>query len=129
MILAVPHGRTFPHPIINPPYSSLRNLCLLGKVSHSFQRFVQPLSDQDRCSNLLILDPTQEESSIATGTLTLTLNAQRELCVLSKAGGTPLTVEDVMKVVNIGVDVVREMNAEIEEAIKKDEAVRVVDVR
>jgi hypothetical protein len=38
-------------------------------------------------------------------------------------------VEDVMKVVNIGVEVVREMNAEIEEAIKKDEAVRVVDVR
>jgi exosome complex component RRP45 len=66
---------------------------------------------------------------VSTGTLTLTLNAQRELCVLSKAGGTPLSVEELMKVVSIGVDVVREMTTEIETALKEDEKVRIVEVR
>jgi exosome complex component RRP45 len=80
-------------------------------------------------SNLLLLDPTQQETSISSGTLTLTLNAQRELCVLSKAGGTPLSVEEIMKVVTLGVDVVREMTGEVEKALKEDEKVRVVEVR
>lgn len=80
-------------------------------------------------SNLLLLDPTSQESQIASGTLTLTLNAQRELCVLSKAGGNPLGVEELMKVVTLGVDVVREMTSEMEAALKADEAVRIVDVR
>jgi hypothetical protein len=34
-----------------------------------------------------------------------------------------------MKVVSIGVDVVREMTAEIETALKEDEKVRIVEVR
>lgn len=80
-------------------------------------------------SNLLLLDPTSQETQVSTGTLTLTLNAQRELCVLSKAGGTPLGVDELMKVVTIGVDVVREMTAEIEAALKADEGVRVIEVR
>lgn len=66
---------------------------------------------------------------MSTGTLTLTLNAQRELCVLSKAGGTPLGVDELMKVVTIGVDIVREMTGEIETALKADEAVRIIEVR
>lgn len=82
-----------------------------------------------RHSNLLLLDPTSQETQVSTGTLTLTLNAQRELCVLSKAGGTPLGVDELMKVVTIGVSVVREMTAEIEAALKADEGVRVIEVR
>jgi hypothetical protein len=34
-----------------------------------------------------------------------------------------------MKVVTLGVDVVREMTSEMEAALKADEAVRIVDVR
>ena len=49
--------------------------------------------------------------------------------MLSKAGGNPLAVEELMKVVTLGVDVVREMTGEMEAALKEDEAVRIVDVR
>lgn len=38
-------------------------------------------------------------------------------------------VDELMKVVTIGVDVVREMTAEIEAALKADEGVRVIEVR
>lgn len=95
-----------------------------AQSSSPFSRLVSILY-----SNLLLLDPTLQESQIASGTLTLTLNAQRELCVLSKAGGNPLAVEELMKVVTLGVDVVREMTGEMEAALKEDEAVRIVDVR
>jgi hypothetical protein len=80
-------------------------------------------------SNNLILDPSHYESSIATGSLTLTLNAQRELCVLSKAGGTPLAKHDLMRVVRLAVDRVRDMTKELEDALKADEQIRVIEVR
>ncbi|KAJ9123542.1 hypothetical protein QFC24_003757 [Naganishia onofrii] len=79
--------------------------------------------------NNLILDPSHYESSIATGSLTLTLNAQRELCVLSKAGGTPLAKHDLMRVVRLAVDRVRDMTKELEDALKADEQIRVIEVR
>lgn len=76
-----------------------------------------------------ILDPTHLEQTLSTGTLTLTLNAQRELCVLSKAGGTPLGVSEIMGVVRVGVERVRSMVATIEEALERDKSSRVVEVR
>ena len=38
-------------------------------------------------------------------------------------------VDELMKVVTIGVDIVREMTGEIETALKADEAVRIIEVR
>ncbi|OCF35904.1 exosome complex component RRP45 [Kwoniella heveanensis CBS 569] len=76
-----------------------------------------------------ILDPTHLESTLCSGTLTLTLNAQREICVLSKAGGTPLAASEIMGVVNVGVDRVREMVKHLEEALERDREGRVVEVR
>ncbi|GHJ83941.1 hypothetical protein NliqN6_0343 [Naganishia liquefaciens] len=77
----------------------------------------------------LVLDPSHMEASIATGTLTLTLNSQREICVLSKAGGTPLMKHDLMRVVRLGVEQVRDMTKALEDALKEDERVRVIEVR
>ena len=76
-----------------------------------------------------ILDPTHLESTLSTGSMTLTLNAQRELCVLSKAGGTALAPAEMMSVVRVGVDRVREMVKIMEEALERDQAGRVVEVR
>lgn len=76
-----------------------------------------------------ILDPTHLEETLASGTMTVTLNAQRELCVLSKAGGSALSVDDVMAVVRVGVERVRESVKQIEDALVKDAAQRVVEVR
>ena len=66
-----------------------------------------PASLADPRSLPPILDPTHLESTLCTGTLSITLNAQRELCVLSKAGGTALMPEDIMGVVRVGVERVR----------------------
>ena len=76
-----------------------------------------------------IFDPTHLESVISTGTLSITLNAQRELCVLSKAGGTALDPMDIMNVVRFGVDKVRELVKEMEEALQLDQSLRVIEVR
>lgn len=76
-----------------------------------------------------IIDPTHLESTISTGSVTLTLNAQRELCVLSKAGGSALYANDIMGVVRVGVDRVREMVRVMEEALERDRGGRVIEVR
>lgn len=75
-----------------------------------------------------ILDPTHLEETLAAGSMTITLNAQRELCVLSKAGGSPLSVDDVMDVVRVGVERVREVVKQMEEALETDMASRVIEV-
>lgn len=79
-------------------------------------------------SSAYVVDPTAEEASIASGILTLTLNAQRELCVLTKAGGTPLVVGDLLQVVNVAIDIVKEMTLELEDALRRDSITRTVDV-
>lgn len=76
-----------------------------------------------------MLDPTHLEEVLASGTLTATLNAQRELCVLSKAGGSALPVDGVMAVVRVGVERVRDSVRQIEDALAADAAQRVVEVR
>lgn len=76
-----------------------------------------------------ILDPTHLEAVLSTGTMTVTLNAQRELCVLSKAGGTPLSAAEIMGVVRVGVDRVRELGKIMDSALDSDQKERVVEVR
>lgn len=51
--------------------------------------------------------------------MTLTLNAQREICVINKAGGMPSDVEEIMRVVRIGSRRVQEVDALIKEQISK----------
>jgi exosome complex component RRP45 len=76
-----------------------------------------------------ILDPTHLEATLCSGTLTLTMNAQREMCVLSKAGGTPLDLSEIMAVVRVGVDRVRELVKILEDALELDRGGRVIEVR
>jgi exosome complex component RRP45 len=76
-----------------------------------------------------ILDPNHEESVMSTGTMTVTLNAQRELCVLSKAGGTPLSAVEIMGVVRVGVDRVREQIKVMDAALERDQKSRIIEVR
>jgi exosome complex component RRP45 len=75
-----------------------------------------------------ILDPTHLEATLASGALTITLNAQRALCVLSKAGGTALAPSEIMTVVRVGVDRVRDLVKLMEEALEDDRSRRVVEV-
>ncbi|KAL1412495.1 3'-5'-exoribonuclease [Vanrija albida] len=75
-----------------------------------------------------ILDPTHLEEVLASGTMTITLNAQRELCVLSKAGGTALAADEIMNIVRVGVERVRAIVKLMDEALAKDQGERVVEV-
>lgn len=50
----------------------------------------------------------------------MTVNAQRELCVLSKAGGLPLAADEISSVVRVGVDRVRDLVAMMEAELAKD---------
>lgn len=61
--------------------------------------------------------------------MTITLNAQRELCVLSKAGGSALSPDEIMDVVRVGVERVRANVKEIEAVLEGDRQKRVVEVR
>lgn len=65
---------------------------------------------------------------LASGTMTITLNAQRELCVLSKAGGTALAADEIMNIVRVGVERVRAIVKLMDEALAKDQGERVVEV-
>lgn len=56
--------------------------------------------------------------------MTVTLNAQRELCVLSKAGGSPLSVDELMRLVKLGAERVKELVRQLEDGLKADWEVR-----
>ncbi|GAA5969999.1 hypothetical protein JCM11641_000227 [Rhodosporidiobolus odoratus] len=79
--------------------------------------------------SLALLDPSHLESQLATGTLTLTLNAQSEICVLSKQGGAPLPADEIMRVVMVGVERVKELEERVGRALREDLAGRVMEVR
>ncbi|KAL5500880.1 RRP45 [Sanghuangporus vaninii] len=76
-----------------------------------------------------ILDPARLEQTLATGTLSLGLNAQRELCVVQKAGGVPLAQDEIVRLINVGIAKVKELDAFVERRLKEDWAGRVVEVR
>lgn len=80
-------------------------------------------------SSLAVFDPTRLESQLCTGTLTLALNAQSEICVLSKQGGAPLAADDVLRAVTIGVERVREVDDKVRRALEDEKRRRVVEVR
>ncbi|KAH8914810.1 exosome complex exonuclease rrp45 [Atractiella rhizophila] len=75
-----------------------------------------------------VLDPTHLETQLSTGSLILTLNAQREVCVLNKAGGTPLEMREIFKAIDIAARKVKELDAVIKEALEKDKQERIVEV-
>ncbi|GAA5824690.1 hypothetical protein JCM3770_000088 [Rhodotorula araucariae] len=79
--------------------------------------------------SLAVLDPTHLEQQLCTGTLTLALNAQSEICVLSKQGGAPLAADDVMKAVQIAAERVKEVDEVVVRALEAEKKRRVVEVR
>ncbi|KAF8579648.1 ribosomal protein S5 domain 2-like protein [Ramaria rubella] len=76
-----------------------------------------------------VLDPSQLEATLSSGTMTLSLNAQRELCVLQKAGGVPLAVDTILRLVEVGVQKVKELDLVVEEALREDWKGRRIEVR
>ncbi|EIM80688.1 ribosomal protein S5 domain 2-like protein [Stereum hirsutum FP-91666 SS1] len=76
-----------------------------------------------------LLDPSHLEQRLSTGTLSLALNAQRELCVVHKAGGLPLAPEEVLRAVEVAVGKARELEKFLEGRLREDWKGRNVEVR
>ena len=69
--------------------------------------------------NIVVLDPTQLELTLATSTLTMTVTPQRDICVLTKYGGAPLTPEELLSHIDVGLKRAVELNAQIDKALTK----------
>lgn len=61
--------------------------------------------------------------------MSIALNAQRELCVLQKAGGVPMEPDAILRLLEVGVVKVKELDRLVEQALAADFATRVVEVR
>ncbi|GAA5871619.1 hypothetical protein JCM8547_007099 [Rhodosporidiobolus lusitaniae] len=79
--------------------------------------------------SLAVLDPLHLEQQLCTGTLTLTLNSQAEICVLSKQGGAPLPADEILRAVTVGVERVKELEEMVVGALEREKKRRVVEVR
>jgi exosome complex component RRP45 len=95
------------------------------------------------------LDPDTLETQLAIGTLSVALNAQRELCVVHKgsisitcvmihhsyysysAGGLPLTPSQMMHLIGIACAIVKDVDARVAKALGEDWETRksIVEVR
>lgn len=76
----------------------------------------------------IILDPDQLEQRLSGGLMSIALNAQRELCVVQKSGGVPLTPDDVLKIVNVAVERAKELDAFVESRLREDWEGRKIEV-
>eukprot|EP00160_Parvularia_atlantis_P003527 Unigene12947_Nuclearia_a/m.39274 Unigene12947_Nuclearia_a/g.39274 ORF Unigene12947_Nuclearia_a/g.39274 Unigene12947_Nuclearia_a/m.39274 type:complete len:286 (+) Unigene12947_Nuclearia_a:21-878(+) len=71
----------------------------------------------------LVVDPSLLEEQVMSGQMTITMNAQKEVCAVSKAGGTPLSAAQVLNCTKIAGVKVGELHAQIKRALKEqDEA-------
>lgn len=78
-----------------------------------------PPTPQDS-QTTIILDPTKLEQTLSSGLLSIALNAQREICVLQKHGGVPLDQDEILKVVKVACQRVKERDVLVEDALAKD---------
>ena len=76
-----------------------------------------------------ILDPSRLEQTLSTGSLSVALNAQRELCVVQKAGGVPIAADEIMRIIDVGVVKVRDLDHLVDQRLQEDWLERKVEVR
>jgi len=69
---------------------------------------------------LLVVDPNLLEEQIRAGDMTITMNAHKEICALSKAGGIPLEMDQVMRCSKTAAVKVAEITEQIQQCLKAD---------
>ncbi|RKP09940.1 ribosomal protein S5 domain 2-type protein [Thamnocephalis sphaerospora] len=83
-------------------------------ISFAFFEDGQPANHSCPCDRL-VMDPSRLEERLQDGDMTVTVNTHRELCALSKAGGSPLPPDQVMRCVQLAAT----KGAEITNLIRK----------
>lgn len=69
-----------------------------------------------------VCDPSVLETQLCSGTLTLTINTSNEICVLTKAGGQTQSVKEIMRILGIGKQKVKEIDIVVKRALDKEKA-------
>ena len=89
---------------------------LYGRLVH----YIFPSTCLASNSKLLVVDPTLLEDQIREGDMTITMNIHKEICALSKAGGIPLEMEQVIRCSKIAIVKVIETTEKIQKALADD---------
>ena len=76
-----------------------------------------------------IVNPSLLEQKLSAGTMSVVLNAQREICVLHKAGGVPTAPDEILRLLNIAVGIAKDLDKLVEVRLREDWAGRKVEVR
>lgn len=75
-------------------------------------------------SEIVIIDATLKEELLRDGTLTVTLNKNREVVQVSKAGGLPMDALTLMDCCHKAYAITERITDQIQDAIKKDYLIR-----
>ncbi|KAI9489059.1 ribosomal protein S5 domain 2-type protein [Zychaea mexicana] len=73
---------------------------------------------------LLVVDPNYLEEKLKQGSMVITMNIHKEICALSKAGGIPLEMDQVLRCSQIALVKVTETTEQIQKALETDKASR-----
>ncbi|KAI7898841.1 ribosomal protein S5 domain 2-type protein [Cokeromyces recurvatus] len=72
----------------------------------------------------LVVDPNYLENQAKEGDMTITMNIHREICCLSKAGGIPLEMDQVLRCSQIAIIKVNEIDELIKKVLEEDKEKR-----
>ena len=75
-----------------------------------------------------ILDPNRLEQRLSAGIMSIALNAQRELCVVQKAGGVPLPPGEILRIITLSTEKSKELDKFVKERLEDDWKKRRVEV-
>ncbi|KAH8823053.1 ribosomal protein S5 domain 2-like protein [Flagelloscypha sp. PMI_526] len=84
---------------------------------------------EDDMEPVPVLDPTTLESKLSNGKIVIALNAQRELMVVQKSGGLPLSEEQTLNIIDVAVERAKDMDSLVNRVMKEDWDTRVVEFR
>ncbi|KAG2183630.1 hypothetical protein INT43_006638 [Umbelopsis isabellina] len=73
---------------------------------------------------LLVVDPSIIEEQIREGDMTIAMNIHKEICALSKAGGIPLEMDQIIRCSKIATTKTAEITELIQKALADDKAQR-----
>ncbi|KAI9566684.1 ribosomal protein S5 domain 2-type protein [Boletus coccyginus] len=76
-----------------------------------------------------VVDASLLEQRLSAGTMSVALNAQREICVLHKAGGVPTAPDEILQLLNVAVGIAKDLDKLVEVRLREDWAGRKVEVR
>ena len=74
------------------------------------------------------MDPSRMEQRLSAGVMSIALNAQRELCVVQKAGGVPLSPSEIVRIVGVSTDKSKELDRFVRDRLEEDWKTRRIEV-